>query len=223
MAGKAEALTIRYLGHSCFLLTDSKGVKLLTDPYETGAFGGALKYGKIDATPDVVTVSHEHADHNYIKGVLGKPEVVRGPGKVKAGGIEITGVRSYHDKSKGSERGENAIMVFTMDGMRICHLGDLGTMLDDAQVSEIGSVDILLVPVGGHFTIDAGEARSVVKKIKPKLTMPMHFKTKSVDFPIKPVEDFSAGMKNVRTVDGSEISVEKGKLKEEVVVLKPAL
>ncbi|HEY55787.1 MAG TPA: MBL fold metallo-hydrolase, partial [Dehalococcoidia bacterium] len=155
-------MKIKYLGHSAFLITSEAGVKIITDPYETGP---GFTYGEITESADIVTVSHEHLDHCNISAVKGNPKVVSRTGRTAAKGIEIHSVASYHDEAEGRLRGDNTIFCFDVDGVRVCHLGDLGHLLDDKQLKEIGSVDILLIPVGGHFTIDAKVATEVCNQL----------------------------------------------------------
>ena len=132
---------------------------------------------------------------------------------------------TFHDPSGGSERGENTVFTFNVDGIQICHLGDLGHVLSRKELTEIGPVDILLAPVGGFFTIDAKEAAQVAESIKPKVLIPMHFKTEKCDFPIAPVEDFLKGKARVRQTGTSEAAFDKASLPAvmEIVVLTHAL
>jgi L-ascorbate metabolism protein UlaG (beta-lactamase superfamily) len=137
----------------------------------------------------------------------------------------VKAISTYHDPSKGSERGKNTIFSFSVDGVRICHLGDLGHVLSQKELAEVGSVDILLIPVGGLFTIDANEATQVAEQIKPKVLIPMHFKTEKCAFPIAPVDDFLKGKPNTRRAGKSEVSFSKATLPQqtEIVVLEHAL
>jgi L-ascorbate metabolism protein UlaG (beta-lactamase superfamily) len=160
-------MKIKWYGHSAFMVTSDQGVKIITDPYESGAYGGQLSYGKIKDQADILLTSHDHADHNDTKSLPGSPEIVKGSGSQTVKGISIKGISTYHDLSKGSERGANTIFTFTVDGIKICHLGDLGHILSEKELAEIGSVDILFIPVGGYFTIDAKEATRVAEQIKP--------------------------------------------------------
>ena len=148
-------MKIKYYGHSAFLITSNQGSKIIIDPYEPGAFGGQLSYGKIKDQADIVLTSHDHADHNYTKDLPGAPQVVKGSGSKTVKGISIKGIATYHDPSKGSERGTNTIFTLKIDNIQLCHLGDLGHLLSDKELAEIGPVDILLIPVGGYFTIDS--------------------------------------------------------------------
>ncbi len=218
-------MKIKWYGHAAFLLTSDQGVKIITDPYESGAYGGQLAYGKIRDQVDIVLTSHDHADHNDTKSLSGSPQIIKGSGTATAKGISFKGIATYHDPSRGSERGANTIFTFSVDAMKICHLGDLGHTLSEKELAEIGPVDILLSPVGGYYTIDPKEATKVAEQIKPKVFIPMHFKTAKCGFPIAPVEDFVKGKSNVKRPKSSEVTLEKATLPEqmEIVVLEHAL
>jgi len=151
--------------------------------------------------------------------------VVRGDGIKTAQGIQFKGIAAYHDASQGEQRGPNTIFCFTVDDIKLCHLGDLGHVLSPGQIAEIGAVDILFIPVGGFYTIDASIASRVCDKLKPKVVIPMHFKTPKCAYPIAGVEGFLKGKKNVRRVGDSEVEFERGKLPAatEIVLLQPAL
>jgi L-ascorbate metabolism protein UlaG (beta-lactamase superfamily) len=218
-------MKIKWYGHAAFLITSNQGVRIITDPYESGAYGGQLAYGKIKDEADIVLTSHDHADHNDTGSLPGSPEIIKGGGTKTAKGISFKGIASYHDPSKGSERGANTIFTFSVDTIRVCHLGDLGHSLSDKELAEIGPVDILFIPVGGYFTIDSKEASQVGEKVKPKVLIPMHFKTDKCGFPIAPVEDFLKGKKNIRRPKASEVTFDQASLpsKMEIVVLDHAL
>lgn len=215
-------MKVKWLGHSCFLITSKDGLRIITDPY---AVGGGINYSPIQETADVVVVSHGHDDHSNVSAVRGTPEVVKGSGTKTAKGIQFKGIAAYHDASQGAQRGPNTIFCFTVDDIRLCHLGDLGHVLIPGQVSEIGAVDILLVPVGGFYTIDASVANQVCDQLKPKVVIPMHFKTPKCAYPIAGVDDFLKGKKNVRRVENSEMNFERENLPSavEIVQLRPAL
>jgi L-ascorbate metabolism protein UlaG (beta-lactamase superfamily) len=218
-------MKIKWFGHSAFLITSDQGLKIIIDPYEPGAFGGQLSYGKITDQGDIVLTSHDHADHNYTKDIPGAPQIVKGTGSKTIKGISIKGISTYHDPSKGSERGTNTIFTIKLDNIQLCHLGDLGHLLSDKELAEVGPVDILLIPVGGFFTIDPKEATRVAEQIKPKIVIPMHFKTQKCGFPIAPVEDFLKGKTNIRRAKASEATFDKATLPRqmEIVVLEHAL
>jgi L-ascorbate metabolism protein UlaG (beta-lactamase superfamily) len=215
-------MKVKWLGHSCFLITSKSGVRIITDPYSVG---GGINYPPIKETADIVVVSHDHSDHSNVSSVPGRPEVVRGSGTKTAKGIQFKGIATYHDASEGKQRGPNTIFCFTIDDMKLCHLGDLGHVLNPGQIKEIGAVDILFIPVGGFYTIDALAASQVCDQLKPKVVIPMHFKTPGCVYPIAGVEDFLKGKKNVRKVGGSEVDFEVERLPAapEIVVLQPAL
>ena len=213
-------MKVKWLGHASFLITSDSGTKIITDPYTAGS---GLRYGEIKESADIVTVSHEHFDHNNVASVGGNPEVVKGDAEAK--GIKFKGVSTYHDASEGKERGSNTIICFEVDGMRVCHLGDLGHPLSDKDVAEVGKVDILLAPVGGFFTIDAKVASEVCSKLNPRVVIPMHFKNDRLDFPISGVDDFLQGKEGVTKLDSSEGEFKAGELPTttQIMVLKPAL
>ena len=213
-------MKIKWLGHASFMITSETGTKIITDPYVTTE---NLNYGEIKESADIVTVTHEHSDHNNVSAVRGNPEVVRGTAKVK--GIEFKGIPTYHDDAEGKSRGSNTILCFEVDGVRVCHLGDLGHPLNDKQVAELGSVDILLIPVGGVFTIDAKVASQVCDRLKPKVIIPMHFKNDRCAFPLAGVDEFLRGKEGVSRLDTSEVEFKQGELPTttKTIVLKPAL
>ena len=213
-------MKVRWLGHASFLITSDSGTRIITDPYVVGS---GIKYGEIKEAADVVTVSHDHFDHNNVASVGGNPQVVKEP--VEAKGIKFEGVATHHDASGGSERGNNTIFSMDIDGVKVCHLGDLGHPLNDQQVADIGKVDVLLIPVGGFFTIDAKVASEVCDRLNPRVIIPMHYKNEKLDFPISGVDDFLVGKGSVRKLDSSEAEFKAGALpaETEIVVLKPAL
>lgn len=213
------------LGHSSFRIK-GKGATVVTDPFDSGAVG--LKFPKLEAA-DIITISHDHPDHNASSAVLekigtdAKPFIVDGPGEYEIKEVTILGIPSFHDGKSGEERGKNTIYVFTVDGLRLCHLGDLGHKLTDEQVEEIGSVDILFIPVGGHFTIDAKVAAEVVAQIEPTIVIPMHYQRAglSKDFAevLAPVGQFLKEMGAEAIVPESKYSTSKDKLPETTTVV----
>ena len=218
-------MKIKFLGHAAFLITTGDGTKIVTDPYEPGGFGGSIAHGPLDEPADFVVISHEHADHNYVKMVPGNPVVIKGPGEQTHAGIVFRTLSAHHDTSRGAERGQNIVRVIEADGMTVCHLGDLGHPLSPEDATALGSIDVLMVPVGGTFTIDAKGATAVLNRIRPRIAIPMHYRTQKVSLNIGPVDAFLAGKPRVRRVKGSEIEVTRDALPEptEIVVLKPAL
>lgn len=218
-------MKIKWLGHASFLITSDKGPKIITDPYSVG---GGIHYGQIAESADIVSVSHKHGDHDNVAAVKGKPTVVNVPGKRNIKEVDIQGIPSYHDEVKGKQRGQNLIFCFTLDGMRICHLGDLGHQLEASQIADINQVDILLVPVGGHFTIDAKDATKICTKLNPRIVIPMHYKTAKCEYMIAGVDDFlksSVNTTDVRQLNTAETEFDKNSLpiKTEIVILQHAM
>lgn len=213
-------MKLKWLGHACFLITSEAGVRIITDPYPQGS---GLSYAPINETADIVIVSHDHFDHNNVAAVSGKPEVVTSTKTVK--GIQFKGIASHHDESQGKERGTNTIFCFVVDGIKLCYLGDLGHRLSKDRIAEIGAVDILLIPIGGVFTIDAKMAGTVSDDLKPKVVIPMHCKTAKCDWPLNTVDDFVAGKKSVKKLNSNEVEFRADNLPEntEIVVLQPAM
>ena len=213
-------MKIKYLAHAAFLITAENGTRILTDPYETSP---GLKHSAIKETADIVTVSHEHGDHNNVAAVKGNPKVVKASEEAK--GISFKAVATAHDDKGGSQRGKNIVFYFEIDGISICHAGDLGHELTADQVKAIGKVDVLMVPVGGFFTIDARTATKVCEQLKPRIIIPMHYKTDKLEFPIAGVEDFIKGKNNVTRSNDSEIELKAGKLPDvaQIIVLKQSL
>ena len=164
-------MEIQYLGHSSFRIK-GKTVTIVTDPYDSEKVG--FKFPKLEA--NIVTVSHDHLDHNQAQLVEGNPKVISGPGEYEIAGVSVFGTHTYHDNKNGEERGSNTVYTITIDGVNICHLGDLGHKLSDEQLDSVGNVDVLFVPVGGVDTIDPSEASQVISQIEPKVIIPMHYK-----------------------------------------------
>jgi L-ascorbate metabolism protein UlaG (beta-lactamase superfamily) len=171
-------MEITWLGHSCFVLR-GKNVTLITDPFtpQPGQPQGEphkAREGKISAP--IVTISHNHPGHNFVEGVGGNPRVVRGPGEYEISDVLITGVPSYHDAKRGAERGRNTIYIIHMDDLVICHLGDLGHILQEEQLEEVADADILLIPISGSNTLSAAQAAEVISQVEPHVVIPMHYR-----------------------------------------------
>lgn len=218
-------MKIKWYGHAAFKITTDEGIRVIVDPYQSGAFGGALSYGKISEEADIVLTSHDHEDHNYVKDINGKYRLVNTEGIHKELGLTIEGFACYHDPSKGAERGKNIMFVIEADGVRIAHMGDLGHSLTEDAVRRMGRIDVVLLPVGGLYTIDAEEATRVMADIKPRITIPMHYKTEKCNFPMAGVEAFSAGKTGVKMARAFEIDIRRESLPEEpeIVVMEYAL
>jgi len=213
-------MKIKWLGHATFVITSDMGTKIITDPYTTG---DKISYGEIKESADIVTMSHDHFDHNNVAAVGGNPEVVKETTDIKE--IKFRGIPTYHDEAQGKERGSNTIFCFDVDGIKVCHLGDLGHPLSDKQAAELGTVDILLIPVGGFYTIDAKVATETCDQLKPRVIVPMHYKTDKCGLPIAGVDEFLQGKEGVSRLDASEVEFKQGELPitTQIIVLKPAL
>jgi len=206
-------LQIRWHGHACFEITND--VTLVTDPHD----GKSIGIPAPNVSGDVILVSHDHYDHNSVKTVEKEDsKVVTDERKKNISNIEIKGIESFHDECNGAKRGKNIIYKFIMDDISFCHLGDLGHELDDDDVQKIGDVDILFIPVGGTFTVDAEQAWKVINSIKPKIAIPMHYKIGGLSLPIDSVDPFLE--KNIfKTLKvGNEIDIEKEDLPSEMEI-----
>ncbi len=186
-------MDISWLGHSCFRIKGSHAI-VITDPYSP-----SLGYSLGKPTARIVTVSHQHSGHAYVRGISGEPRLVIRPGEYEISGVLIIGIATFHDGEKGRKRGRNTVYVMEIDEISVCHLGDLGHVLTAEQVEEIDNVDVLLLPVGGVSTIDAPMAAEVVRQLEPKVVIPMHYKTQALSRELEPVERFlkEIGVKEV--------------------------
>ncbi len=206
-------MRITWLGHSSFLV-DSGGKKLVTDPFD----GIGIEFPPVSA--DVVTTSHDHFDHCATGVVGGSPKVVSGTGEFSEGPFAIAGFPTYHDESGGSQRGGNTVYVIEAEGLRVCHLGDLGHQLSPETVAKLGRVDVLMAPVGGVYTIDAAGASQVVEVLKPRVVLPMHYKIPGLSLGVAEVSEFSSRFANVREADALEVAAGELPEETEVVILK---
>jgi L-ascorbate metabolism protein UlaG (beta-lactamase superfamily) len=214
-------MEITHLGHSSFKLK-GKSASLITDPFDPEAVG--MKFPKAEA--DVVTLSHFHKDHNFTEGIGGEPVIIAGPGEYEVKGIRVIGIPSYHDAEKGAEKGKNTMYLIVIDNVSIVHCGDLGHKLDDKQKEILNGADILLIPVGGFFTINAKTATEVVSQIEPSVIIPMHYRTdkftKEVSSEFVGVEEFLKEMGKEAVLSQPKLMITKDKIPGEptVVVLE---
>jgi len=177
-------MEITWFGHSCFLIK-GKEQTIITDPCHPD-----LGYRLGEPEADIATLSHFHPGHNYIEGVADDPKQIRSPGEYEIGGTFVTGVASFHDDKKGELKGKNTIYVIEMDGITLCHLGDLGHPLDPHLVEELGDVDILFLPVGEMSTIPVDIAVEIVRQLEPPVVIPMHYKTEAFTGNLSLVDKF---------------------------------
>jgi len=216
-------MKIAWYGQSCFKLlvkvNNGDKITLIIDPFDK----------EIGLTPprgnaDIVIVSHDHHDHNNVKSISGNPFLIDGPGEYDVKKVFIKGVYSFHDNKKGQERGTNTIWVIEAEEMKICHLGDLGQdALSDKQLEKIGEIDVLMIPVGGVYTIDGSEAVKIINQIEPKVVIPMHYKIPGLNVKLNSVDKFLEEIGGAKETM-EELSIQKNDLTEEemkVVVMKP--
>ena len=210
-----NSMEIIWYGHSCFKLGDRK-VTVITDPFDK-----SVGYALPKVRADIVTVSHDHPGHNYVRGVKGDPKIFDGPGEYEVRGVFITGIPTFHDAKKGAVRGRNTVFLFDFNGLTVCHLGDLGHVLTQSQVESLGDVDVLLIPVGGVTTITAARAAEVVSILEPKLVIPMHYKTKALakDYKLHRVSKFLKEMGLGKLAAQDSLKVTKNNLPEETQVV----
>jgi len=218
-------MTIEYLGHASFLLTTAAGTRIVTDPFDPAKYeDGSFRYRAFDGSADIVTLSHDHRDHNGAQTVGGSPIIIKGNGKFLAKEVEFLGVGTWHDDERGAKRGGNTVFIMSVDGLRIAHMGDLGHVLTADQAAQIGNVDVALIPVGGFYTIDAAQAWEVANQIDAQVIIPMHFLTEKCDFPIAGVEAFIEDRPRVRREGATKLEIDRDSMPDEqcVVVLEPS-
>ena len=192
-------MKIQWLGHSSFRIVGSKTV--VTDP-----FGGiGLAFPPVRA--DIVTVSHGHFDHNAAGAVGGEPAVVDGVGMHRVADAAVMGYNTSHDDAQGAKRGGNIVYLITMDGITIAHLGDLGCMPDHSVLGALEGADVLLIPVGGNYTIDGKTAAAIAAQVRPRTVIPMHYKTPGLTVNVADASDFLSRVEGVEHIPGSQMDI----------------
>ncbi len=216
---------ISWAGQSCFQISVSNGkdntINIVIDPFDEKI---GLKAPNFEA--DILLVTHPHQDHDNIKAVKGSPFLIDGPGEYEIKGVFVQGINSFHDDSQGKERGANTIYIIETDNIRFCHLGDLGQkQLTDEQLEKIGSIDVLMIPVGGVYAIDSHEAAKITGQIEPKIVIPMHYELPKLNIKLDDVNKFlkAMGKKDIEPQD--KLTIKASALPKdgemEIVVLKP--
>lgn len=203
-------MRIKWLGHSCFKISSEGGIRILTDPFDDN-----VGYKLPSVETDIITISHGHFDHNFIDCVKGNFEVINRVGNFYIKDIPITGIHTYHDEVNGEKRGDNIIFIFEVDGVRICHLGDIGHTLSPSQLQMIGEVDILLIPIGGIYTLDAEGAFEVIEQLKPSIIIPMHYKTPSLKFELEGADKFISKMGDVKSLESKVFEIKKQEINKD--------
>ncbi len=180
-------LTFEWYGQACFKIENS--ATIVTDPHNGETIGLTPPPGSV---ADLVTISHGHHDHASGKDLVGREDaaIFNNSGSYSEKGVEVTGIDSYHDKVEGGKRGENVIFILEVEGTRICHLGDLGHRLGEDYFEKIGSVDVLLIPVGGNYTIDSTEAAAITEQLNPQVVIPMHHQVEGLTVDISGPGEF---------------------------------
>lgn len=205
-------MIIQHIGHSCFKIQDKigpDGLTLVTDPYDKKT---GLKPPNFEA--NIITVSHSHDDHNNISALRGKPIVIDTAGEYEIKGVAIQGIESYHDEKKGTERGLNIIYRFEIDNISVVHLGDLGHVLDNKQLEALVGTDILMIPVGGKYTLNAKQAVEVISQIEPRLVIPMHYKVKGLKYNIDSIDKFIKEI-GIKATEEEKLKIAKKDLPQE--------
>ena len=199
-------MKLQWLGHSCFKITLNDGREIVTDPYDD-----TVGYPPLRLRADIVLSSHGHFDHNYFAAVSGDPEIINAPGVYRRNGATITGVASYHDDARGAKRGENVIFAVQDGDVKLVHLGDLGHQPDtDEQRAILRDVDVLLIPIGGTYTITTPEAVKLIGDYQPRAAVAMHFKNRYCHFPVTDCSAFVEAT-GARTLP-NEVEVSRGAL-----------
>ncbi|GAC1640895.1 MAG: MBL fold metallo-hydrolase [Candidatus Dormibacteraceae bacterium] len=209
-------MDVTWLGHGCFRLR-GRSAAVVTDPFPPSI---GLRLPKLDG--DLVTVSHEHENHNYTQ-VMRDAYEIRGPGEYEVAGVSVIGVPTFHDAEKGAKHGRNTVYLIEIDDVRICHLGDLGHALDDAEAEAIASPDVLLVPVGGHTAINAAQAAEIVRQLEPRFVVPMHYRIPGLKLELDPLDRFLKEMAVTASEPQPKLTLQasSGEYETKVVVLEP--
>ncbi len=209
-------MKIHWIGHSSFLIEDSFGRRLLTDPFHS-----SLGLEPFKGEVNIITISHEHFDHNNREDYPSTEKIISSPGFYENSYIKINGFESYHDDMKGLKRGPNTIFLFELENLRLCHLGDLGHKLDEIMISKLQDIDLLFIPVGGHLTLGGSEAGDLCRKLKSTLIVPMHYKTYKLNLPLEGPEELILSIKNVERLSKSYLSIkEKPQGPQRVILFK---
>jgi len=249
-------MKIQWLGHASVLITTNSGIRIITDPFEV-AYGttpdGYMYYNPVEETADIVAITHDHKDHNFVDLIKGKPVIVKG-NDIRGGpatmvrGIGFKAIPTFHDDEGGKVLGENNVLCFNVDGLNVCHIGDLGHELSDEQVAEIGEVDVVLNCVGqckpigeeqfridekgkrvrapyAGYIINCEVANKVYDRLEAPVTIPIHCSNERCSYKIAGMETFLLQKRNIKRLNTSEVELKKEELPKEkqIIVLRPAL
>ena len=209
-------MKLEWIGHACFQMTAMDGTVVITAPYDA-----SVGIDMIPLKADLITMSHEHHDHNETSMIVGEPLIARGPELAAVGSVTSRAIDSYHDDAQGEKRGRNYIRLFDIDGLKVVHMGDQGCMPREDVIEAIADADVMMIPVGGTYTVDAQGAKEIIEAARPKCVVPMHVKTKRCPYPIAPVTQFLSlmGMEDASAYDMIEITEDH--VPQGVLLMKP--
>jgi L-ascorbate metabolism protein UlaG (beta-lactamase superfamily) len=215
---------ITWAGQSCFQISVSNSrdhsADIVIDPFDEATGPKVPNF-----SADILLVTHQHHDHNNVKAVKGSPFLAEGPGEYEIKGVFIQGIPSFHDNAEGKEKGQNTIYTIEAEDMRFCHLGDLGQkQLTDEQVDKIGAVDVLMIPVGGQFTLSSAEAQKVISQIEPLIVIPMHYQIPKLKIDLDGVDKFLKTMGKGSIAPQDKLVLKASALPKEgmeIMVLQP--
>ncbi len=209
-------MKIEYLGHSSFCLIGESGLRIVTDPY------GEIGYSMPRVSADVALLSHGHYDHSNTAALSGDPVIIRSAGEFCVSDARICAYPSFHDAFGGRKRGSNLVFTVELDGLTVCHLGDIGEPCREELLSRLGNIDVLFVPVGGNYTIDGTGAMEYIRRIRPAVAIPMHFKTPDLNIDIAPLSDFPPFREGNVTFAGAEYRPVKrtGPYETEILIME---
>lgn len=209
-------MKLTWIGHSCFRMEAQDGTVVITDPYDD-----SVGVEQVPLKADLITMSHEHHDHNCTEQIVGAPVIARSLEPAQVGGVSTHALGSYHDDVQGAKRGKNAIRVFHIDGLKVVHMGDQGCMPSDEIMEQIAEADVMLIPVGGFYTIDAAQAKALIDAAGPCCVVPMHVKTKRCGYPIARIWPFLELMGAKNAVQQREAELLPGHVPEGVLLMQP--
>ena len=194
-------MLIRHIGHAEFLLETESGLRVVTDPYDA-----TCGYPIHPLQADIALVSHHHHDHDAVENLTGNPLVIDEAGSfLPAQDLRVTALRSFHDEVRGAKRGETLLFLIETEGLRLVHLGDMGTDLEEDQLETLKNPDVLMIPVGGFYTIDGNQAREIARKLQARIVLPMHYRTQyNQGWPITGPEPFLSGWQEKEICRGAE-------------------
>jgi len=216
-AAIVKSIKMKWFGHAMFLL-ELNDTKILIDPFSDIGY----PMPKDPVRCEACVVSHGHADHNNTKLAGGAYTLKNTEGTVNIHGINIIQLKTFHDKKNGKDRGPNLISIFEYDNFRMAHMGDIGTLLSDEDIKKIGRLDAIMIPVGGYYTVDAYDAWEIIRRLSPKIVIPMHYKTPQLDpkNPIDTIDKFVSGHSNITKLSSSTYEIDILNLPKEDVIIQ---